>query len=47
MKPIDRTPPVMTGNAEQDIRNLNDYIHYLVERLNWNISLQNKENGGK
>lgn len=36
---IDRSAPEMTGDKEQDIRNLSDYCQYLAEQLNYALSV--------
>lgn len=32
---IDRTPPVLSGKPEEDVKRLQDYIVYLHEQLNY------------
>lgn len=43
---IDRQPPALTGNTKQDIEALQNYTQYLVERMNYILTLLNKRIGG-
>lgn len=35
---IDRNPPDITGDAEKDLRAMQDYLYYLKDRLNYILS---------
>lgn len=36
---IDRNPPDVTGDAENDLRAMQDYLYYLKDRLNYILSI--------
>lgn len=47
MRKIDRNPPDMTGDAMKDVMAMREYLQWLVEQLNWILSLIYKnQNGG-
>lgn len=48
MKKLDRTPPRPTGNTQQDVKAMADYLNYMVEHLNWILTMLEKQiNGGE
>ena len=44
---IDRMPPAPTGNTAADITAVREYLVWLVEQLNWILTIiYNNQNGG-
>lgn len=43
MKYIDKSPPMMTGDSKRDIQSIVEYLAYLQETVNFNLTQMAKE----
>lgn len=42
-KQIDKMPPAMTGDVQEDARNLRNYISDVVDQINYLVSMLNRK----
>lgn len=40
---VDKTPPIPTGNTKEDIAALVQYLEYLRNQVNFNVTQSNKQ----